>query len=247
MTNSSEIVFNVLRSLWDLTPEDPRHRLLPLDRESLEGFLPRLREFVSAAPSQMKGSVDHDALVRGEIVSMGEGSVIEAGAVIDRSCRLILGARSVVRAGAVLRHEVVVGDDCLIGAHCEVVRSVILGPNSYLGHFIYMGDSIGGRDIIIAGNVMMANTLVEKTVVALRYRDARLNTNRTNLGALIGDGVRFGASSTLSPGCIVLPGMMLPPHVALYGTIDSRRRRTLIRDFGRTWGDKCARNHQGSC
>jgi len=238
MPNDSDIVFDVLRSLWDLAPQDPRHRLLPLDRASLEEFLPRLREFVAAAPFQMKGTVDSAALVRGKIVSMGEGSVIEAGAVIDHSCRLILGARSIVRAGAVLRHEVVVGADCLIGAHCEVVRSVILGPHSYLGHFVYMGDSIGGRDIMVAGNVMMANTLVEKGQVGLRYRAARVNSNRTNLGALIGDGVHFGASSTLSPGCIVLPGLALPPHVALYGTIDSGRRRALMKEFARAWGDK---------
>jgi NDP-sugar pyrophosphorylase family protein len=238
MPTGSDIVFDVLRSLWDLAPQDPRHRLLPLDRASLEEFLPRLREFVVAAPSQMNGTVDPAALVRGKIISMGEGSVIEAGAVLDHSCRLILGARSVVRAGAVLRHEVVVGDDCLIGAHCEVVRSVILGPHSYLGHFVYMGDSIGGRDIIVAGNVMMANTLVDKGQVGLRYRAARVNSNRTNLGALIGDGVRFGASTTLSPGCIVFPGLALPPHVALYGTIDSGRRRALMKEFARAWGDK---------
>src|SRR5579863_10414981 len=124
MASDLNVVFEVLRSLWDLAPEDPRHHLLPLDRASLEEFLPRLRAFVAAAPAQMRGTVDSAALVRGKIVSMGEGSVVEAGAVIDQSCRLVLGARSIVRAGAVLRHEVVVGADCLIGAHCEVVRSV---------------------------------------------------------------------------------------------------------------------------
>src|SRR3981189_1375286 len=116
MSDGSDIVFDVLRSLWDLAPQDPRPRLLPLHRASLEEFLPRLREFVAAEPFQMKGTVDSAAMVRGKIVSMGEGSVIEAGAVIDHSCRLILGARSVVRAGAVLRQEVVGGADCLIGA-----------------------------------------------------------------------------------------------------------------------------------
>jgi len=101
--------------------------------------------------------------------------------VIDHSCRLILARRSVVRAGAVLRHEVVVGDDCLIGAHCEVVRSVILGPRSYLGHFVTWGQHWGTRHHV-AGNVMMANTLVEKGQVGLRYRAARVNTNRTKSG-----------------------------------------------------------------
>lgn len=236
---NAELIFETLRSLWDCPEDDPRRRLLPHDRASLEEFLPRLREFVAAAPRQMKGSIDPAAIVRGEIVSMGEGSVIEAAAVIHESCRLVLGARSVVRAGAVLRDEVVVGADCLIGVHCEVVRSVILGPSSYLGHFVYLGDSVAGRDVIVAGNVMIANTLAEKgQLVELRYRGARVSSGRTNLGALIGDGVRFGASSTLSPGCVVLPGLVLPPHVALYGTIDGARRRALMAEFARAWGGK---------
>jgi hypothetical protein len=50
-------------------------------------------ESVSSAPLHMKGTIDPAALVRGKIVSMGEGSVIEAGAMIHHSCRLILGAR----------------------------------------------------------------------------------------------------------------------------------------------------------
>jgi NDP-sugar pyrophosphorylase family protein len=237
-TDDSDSLFEILRSLWDLDPQDPRHRLLPLDQASVEQFLPRLREFVAATPVRLKGTVDPAAVVRGTIVSMGEGSVIEAGAVIHDSCRLILGERSVVRACAVLRDEVVVGADCLVGAHCEVVRSVILGPRSYLGHFVYMGDSIGGRDLMVAGNVMMANTLVDKGPVVLRHRGARVACNRANVGAFIGDGVRFGASNTLSPGCIVLPGLSLPPHVALYGTIDSGRRRALMKEFARAWGDR---------
>lgn len=240
MTNANpELIFATLASLWDIAADDPRRRLLPLDQVSLTEFHQRLREFIAAAPRELKGSIDPAAIVRGKIVAMGEGSVIEAGAVIHHSCRLVLGARSVVRAGAVLRDEVVVGADCMVGVHCEVVRSVVLGPRSYLGHFVYMGDSIAGRDVNVAGNVMMANTLAEKDkTVELRYCGARVDSLRASVGAFIGDGVRFGASNTLSPGCIVLPDLALPPHVALYGTIDTARRRALMAEFARAWGGK---------
>src|SRR4029077_9934104 len=145
-------------------------------------------------------------------------SVIEAGAIVHDSCRLILGPRSRVRSGAVLRDEVVVGRDCLIGVHCEVVRSLILGPGSMLGHFIYLADSIIGRDVMVAGNVMVANTTVEKgRVVQLSYRGIKVDSGRSHLGVLVGDGVRFSASTTVCPGCVVAPGLALPPHVVLYG------------------------------
>jgi bifunctional UDP-N-acetylglucosamine pyrophosphorylase/glucosamine-1-phosphate N-acetyltransferase len=209
---------------------------LPKDPESLRDFYHRLGAYLSAAPRTHQGSVDPGAQVHGEIVSMGPGSVIEAGAVIHPSCRLILGARSRIRPGAVLRDEVIVGDDSLIGVHCEVVRSVVLGPFSYLGHFVYLADSVIGRDVNVAGNFMVANTPVTpRESIQLAYRGTKIDSGRSHLGALVGDGVRFGASTTICPGCIVLPGLALPPGVVLYGTIDVPRRRALMKHFARTW------------
>jgi acetyltransferase-like isoleucine patch superfamily enzyme len=219
-----------------VAPDHPLAPLLPRDRESLQHFYDRLRAFVAAAPRIRDGLVDPRACVDGEIISMGQGSVIEGGAIVHPSCRLMLGARSTVRAGAVLRDEVVVGPDCMIGVHCEVVRSVILGPFTYLGHFNYVADSIIGGDVNVAGNLMMANTtLTRRRSIPLVHRGVKTDSGRSHLGALVGDGVRFGASTTVCPGCIVLPGLTLPPGVTLYGTIDAPRRRALMRHFSRTW------------
>jgi len=233
----SAAVFAVIRSLWDVPPDNPLAPLLPRDRESLLNFYKHLREFVSAAPRVCDGFIDPHAHVQGEVVSMGPGSVIEAGAMVHSSCRLILGDRSTIRPGAVLRGEVVVGADCLIGVHCEVVRSVVLGPHSYLGHFVYVADSIIGRDVNVAGNFMVANTTVSKRdTIPLVHKGTKTNSGRSHLGALVGDGVRFGASTTVCPGCIVSPGLALPPGVVLYGTVDAARRRALMKSFSRTWG-----------
>lgn len=229
-------VFEVIQRLWRKPADERLYALLPRDAESLETFYDRLREFVESAPRARDGHVDDRACVDGEIVSMGPGSVIEPGAVIHSSCRLILGARSVIRAGAILRDEVVVGPDCLIGAHCEVVRSVILGPGTSLGHFNYVADSILGRDVLVSGNVMVANTTVTRRASILLVHDGvKIDSRRSHLGVLAGDGVRFGASTTICPGCIVLPGLALPPSVTLHGTIDAARRRRLMKVFARTW------------
>jgi acetyltransferase-like isoleucine patch superfamily enzyme len=69
----------------------------------------------------------------------------------------------------------------------------------------------------------------------MKFRGDFIDSGRTHFGALIGDGVRFGASTLLGPGCVVLPGLSLPPGVVLYGTIDSRRRASLMRRFFSTW------------
>jgi NDP-sugar pyrophosphorylase family protein len=229
-------VFEVIRRLWTRLPGDQLSRLLPTSAESLESFYQHLKTFVECSRGTLNGYVDPRACVDGEIVSMGAGSVIEAGAIVHKSCRLVLGSGSVVRAGAILRDEVVVDRDCFIGAHCEVVRSLILGPATYLGHFNYVADSIIGRGVNVAGNVMIANTTVTKRPsILLVHNGRKIDSRRSHLGALVGDGVRFGASTTICPGCIVLPRLALPPSVTLYGTIDSARRRALMKRFAQTW------------
>jgi carbonic anhydrase/acetyltransferase-like protein (isoleucine patch superfamily) len=231
-----EEVFALIRSLWTIEPGHPLAALLPHDAESLRTFYPRLRDHVTQALRARHGTIDPAAIVQGEIVSMGEGSIIEAGAIVHASCRLILGARSVVRAGAILRDEVIVGDDCLVGVNCEVVRSVLIGPHTQLGHFVYLADSVLGRSVMVAGNVWVANTTIKGgETVPLVYHDVKIDSGRTHLGMLAGDGARLAASTTVCPGCLVLPNLTLPPSVTLYGTIDPARRRALMKHFIRTW------------
>jgi acetyltransferase-like isoleucine patch superfamily enzyme len=229
-------LWDVIRSLWAAPDDASLARLLPRDAATLAGFYPSLKAFVAQTPPTTLGSVDPGAIVRGKILFLGADSVVEAGAVIHESCRLVLGSGSRVRAGAILREEVVIGPNCMIGAHCELARTVVLGPNSFLGHYVYAGDTIVGRDVNISGNVFVANTKTKSgRPVNMKFHGELVDSGRTHFGALIGDGVRFGASTLLCPGCVVLPGLSLPPGVVLYGTIDSGRRDSLMRRFFSTW------------
>lgn len=233
---ASVALFELIRSLWS-GPIDPALRdLLPTDPIRLAQFYDRLQQYVTSAPRERAGTVDAAACVQGEIVAIGPGSVIEAGAIIHRSCRLILGANSVVRAGAVLRDEVVIGPNCMVGVHCEVVRSVLLGPSTQLGHFVYLADSLLGASVMVAGNTWVANTTVgQAETIPIIWDGRKVDSGRSHLGMLVGDGVRFGASTTVCPGCIVTPGLVLPPSVTLDGIIDPCRRRGLMRHFANTW------------
>jgi NDP-sugar pyrophosphorylase family protein len=229
-------LWEVIRHLWAVPEDASLARLLPRDAATLAGFYSSLKAFVAQTPCAASGLVEPGAIVRGEILFLGADSVVEAGAVIHESCRLVLGPGSRVRAGAILREEVVIGPHCLIGAHCELARTVVLGPNSFLGHYVYAGDTIVGRDVNVSGNVFMANTkTISGRSVRMKFRGDFVDSGRTHFGALIGDGVRFGASTLLCPGCVVLPGLSLPPGVVLYGTIDSARRDSLMRRFFATW------------
>lgn len=225
-----------LAALWPSVTDDALRALLPRDLPSLRDFYPRLQQYVSEARGSREGTIDPAAIVRGEIVSMAPGSVIEAGAIVHESCRLVLGPRSRVRGGTLLRDEVVVGADCLLGSHSEVARSVLLGPGTSLGHSIVFLDSIAGARVLLAAFIATANThLTPGKEIAVRTRTGRVPTGRTYFGALLGDGVRIGANATLSPGTIVQPELTFPSTAVLLGLIDGERRAQLMRDFFERW------------
>jgi hypothetical protein len=88
----------------------------------------------------------------------------------------------------------------------------------------------------VSGNLMIANTTVTRRAsIRLVHQGVKIDSGRSHLGALVGDGVRFGASTTICPGCIVLPNLALPPGVILHGTIDGARTRRLMKQFAKTW------------
>jgi hypothetical protein len=224
--------FEILRGLWPASSAGPFAELLPRDAASLADFYPRLQRFVAGAPRSRAGSVDPAALVRGEIVSMGEGSVIEAGAVIHESCRLVLGPGSRIAAApfSATRSwwEPSVSAST---ARC----SGVLWPADPARPFRALADSIVGADVSVAGNAVFASSIYRRTDREPQARGQKVETGRSHLGALVGDGVRLGASTTLCPGCIVTPGLSLPPAATLYGTVDARRRDALMRRFFEAW------------
>jgi NDP-sugar pyrophosphorylase family protein len=231
MTAADEL-HRALGALWTSVTDSALRELLPRDVASLSDFYPRLQRHVSLHARASAGSVDADAIVRGEIVHLGEGSRIEAGAIIHESCRLVLGPRSVVRAGSLFRDEVVIGADCLVGANCEVTRSVLLGPDTALGHSIVFSDSVAGAGTLLSAFIGTANThLMKGREISIRTSAGRVATARSYLGALLGEDVRIGPNTTISPGTIVMPGLRIPPGSALLGIIDATRQQSLMADF----------------
>lgn len=233
---ATDTISPLLSGLWQSATDERLRAILPHDLQSLTDFYPKLQDYVRSAPRRIEGSIDPAATVRGEIVSMGPGSIIEPGAVIQESCRLILGAGSSVRSGAVLRDEVVVGDDCMIGVHCEIVRSVILGPATALGHNVFLGDSIVGARALLSAYLAFANVQIRPGAgVSMRLNEEKVETGRTKLGALVGDDVRIGASTTVCPGTIIAPGLLFPPGQVLVGYVDQARRDRLVSRFFERW------------
>lgn len=67
MTAADE-VHQALGALWRSVTDSALRELLPRDAASLSDFYPRLQRYVSLHARASEGSVDADAIVRGDIV-----------------------------------------------------------------------------------------------------------------------------------------------------------------------------------
>ncbi len=225
----------VLGTLWKRPDDDAFAELLPTTWEQAFALSERLRAHVDAAPRRLEGTVDSAAIVRGEIVSMGPGSVIEAGAIVHESCRLVLGQGSRLRSTSLVRDDVVIGPGCLVGAYCELARA-ILGAGTALGHWVFVADSILGADSMLGGAAFLANSALTKgRTIRVSTPEMRFDSKCLHLGVLSGDGVRFGVQALASPGTIIAPGLEVPPRVVLNGYVDAARIKVLRRRFMNEW------------
>ena len=235
---SKRIVTGLLQELWTRDRDDELDLLLPRTWRSFVDFYGTLQGFLSDVREGVEGKVSSKALIRGHLAYVGHGAVIEAGAIIHRSARLFLGQRSRIKAGTVIRDEVIIGADCTIGVNCEVVRCLVTGPRTNIAHLAFVADSVLGAEINVAGNTIVANTPAKSGgTIFLRINGEKIDSTRSHLGMIVGDGVRFGASTTVCPGTIIFPDLALPPSVTLLGTIDRTRRPQLLTAFFRRWDD----------
>jgi NDP-sugar pyrophosphorylase family protein len=154
---------------------------------------------------QVLGKIDIEipdgvVLVQPELISIGEGTVLEPGVVIQGPC--ILGKGCIVRHGALLRDGVICGDGCAI-RHCAEVKHSILLDGACASHFSYVGDSIVGRDVNLGAGAKCANVRLDQSDVVVKWRDERTATGLRKMGAIIGDGVQIGCNCVLNPGALI--------------------------------------------
>jgi len=192
------------------------------------GAVPRLQlvlEQFFRKPGKVLGHVEPGAvLVHAESIFVGRGARVEAGAYICGPA--YLDDACCVRHGAYLRGNVMAGKGCVLGHASEFKNSLLLDEAS-AAHFAYVGDSLLGHRVNLGAGTKLSNfgLLSEPPAgsepgrtVTLRIpavSASPLDTGLLKLGAILGDGVRTGCNVVAHPGCLVGPGTLVYPQVAL--------------------------------
>lgn len=209
-------------------------------RELFEGIdyvweaLGRLDEYLQNRLNPgVHGKVHPGAWIEGDVY-VGPGVVIEPGAYVQGPT--ILGEGTVVRHGAYVRGHCVIGRDCIIG-HATELKRVIMLDGAQAPHFNYVGDSILGRRVNLGAGTRLSNFKNDGSTIVVTAGDERISTGMRKLGAIVGDDVKTGCNSVLSPGTLIGPGALVYPNAVLRGVypgehIIKLRQETILVERG---------------
>mgnify|MGYP000943047577 CR=1 FL=1 len=114
----------------------------------------------------------------------------------------IICAGADIRQAAFLRGRIIVGERCVVGNSCEL-KNVILFDGVQVPHYNYVGDSILGYKSHMGAGSITSNVKSDKTLVAVRDGERRIETGRKKFGAVLGDYVEIGCNSVLNPGTVI--------------------------------------------
>lgn len=138
-----------------------------------------------------------------EYEQIGDKVYVGKNVEIEEASKIIgpvfIGSNSKIGHAAYIRPATIIGDNVQIGHASEIKNSIILN-NTSIAHLNYVGDSIVGSNVNIAGGVIVANWRFDKKTVSVKVEDTRNDTGLEKFGAVIGDGANIGVNTVLNPG-----------------------------------------------
>ncbi len=130
----------------------------------------------------------------------------------------IIGPETEVRHCAFIRGSALVGAGCVVGNSVEL-KNVILFDGVQTPHYNYVGDSILGYKSHMGAGSITSNVKSDKTPVAVRDGDTRIETGRKKFGAILGDRVEVGCNSVLNPGTVIGRNSRVYPLSCVRGAV----------------------------
>ncbi len=159
-------------------------------------------------------------LANPELISIGEGTVIEPGVYIKGPC--IIGENCTIRHGAYIRGNLIAGNGCVIGHDTEVKNSVML-DRAQAAHFAYLGDTILGNRVNLGAGTKCANLKLDHKNILIHFGEQVIDTNLKKFGAIIGDDCQIGCNCVTNPGAMLGKQVFSYPCLNISGFVASRQ------------------------
>lgn len=147
-----------------------------------------------------------------ETARIRSGAYIEGPALIDEESDV--GPNCYIRAGTSI------GRNVRVGNACEIKNSIIM-DGTHVGHLSYVGDSILGENCNLGAGTVTANYRLDEGTVKMNIKDTVVDSGRTKLGAILGDGVKAGINALFMPGVKVGTGSWIGPNVVVNRDVPS--------------------------
>ncbi len=159
----------------------------------------------------------------GKFEKIGEDIWIAKSAKVANSACIvgpaIIDENVEIRHCAYIRGNVIVGKNSVVGNSTEL-KNCILFNNTQVPHFNYVGDSILGYKVHMGAGSITSNVKSDKTKIAIKINNEKINTDLFKLGAIIGDYSEIGCNSVLNPGTMLGKNVTIYPLSNVRGYIN---------------------------
>ncbi|RLI17918.1 glucose-1-phosphate thymidylyltransferase, partial [Candidatus Bathyarchaeota archaeon] len=146
-------------------------------------------------------------------VSVAETARIRSGAYIEGPA--FIDEESDIGPNCYIRPCTSIGKKVRIGNACEIKNSIIM-DNTHIGHLSYVGDSIIGENCNLGAGTITANYRLDAKTIKMKIKDKVVDSERTKLGAVLGDNVKAGINTLFMPGVKVGCNSWIGPNVVVY-------------------------------
>jgi bifunctional UDP-N-acetylglucosamine pyrophosphorylase/glucosamine-1-phosphate N-acetyltransferase len=163
---------------------------------------------------------------------------VRGNVVVEPGARLLPGA--VVVGPAYIGRDAVIGNNTLI-RHASIEQGAVVGfktevARSYIGpgcsfHDNYVGDSVLGARTSMGAGGITANLRQDGATIRTPVRGQRIDTGRSKLGLISGEGAFLGINASTMPGVKVGQQSIVGPGVVLYRDLADHRRVLVRQDL----------------
>ena len=157
---------------------------------------------LSQMHGKIDGTVEEGAVIKGETI-VKAGAIIKTGAYIEGPA--LIGEDSVIGPNCYIRAHTMIGRKVKIGNAVEIKNSMIMDGTN-VGHLSYVGDSIIGRGSNLGAGTITANLKHDDRDINVTIKGNRVSSGQRKLGAIIGDNVKTGIGTSISPGVVIHQG-----------------------------------------